>query len=44
MSANALAGDPGYCLNADMSDFIAKPLESSQLFAILLRWLNRKAL
>ncbi|MBU2178685.1 MAG: response regulator [Gammaproteobacteria bacterium] len=40
MTANVLAQDKTRCLAAGMVDFIAKPIEPSQLFATLLKWLS----
>ncbi len=43
MTANAFAEDRQRCLDAGMSDFIAKPIEPSTLFLTLLSWLGRSA-
>ncbi|MGK5077457.1 response regulator [Janthinobacterium sp. HLX7-2] len=39
MTANAMVGDKEKCLDAGMNDFIAKPIDVAQLFAILARWI-----
>jgi HPt (histidine-containing phosphotransfer) domain-containing protein len=39
MTANAMAGDRDRCLEAGMNDHVAKPIEPSELFAALRRWL-----
>jgi CheY-like chemotaxis protein len=41
MTANAFADDKAHCLDAGMDDFIAKPVEPAEFFAILLKWLSR---
>jgi len=40
VTANALAGDRERCLTAGMNDYIAKPLDPSELEEILARWLG----
>jgi PAS domain S-box-containing protein len=43
MTANAFAGDKERCLKAGMSNFLTKPFNPDQLFAILLRaWVSGK--
>jgi CheY-like chemotaxis protein len=39
MTANAMASDRQMCLEAGMSDHIAKPIDPELLFAALLRWI-----
>ncbi len=41
MTANAFAEDRERCFEAGMNDFLMKPFEPGQLFATLLRSLNR---
>jgi CheY-like chemotaxis protein len=41
MTANAFAEDKARCLEAGMNDVLIKPFDPDQLFAILLRLLNR---
>ncbi|GAB4397149.1 MAG: hypothetical protein OHK0048_04440 [Rhodoferax sp.] len=38
MTANAMQGDRERCLQAGMDDYLSKPIEASQLQAVLARW------
>ncbi|MCP4698463.1 MAG: response regulator [Gammaproteobacteria bacterium] len=40
MTANALKGDEQKCLNAGMNDYVAKPIDVAQLFAVLGKWIK----
>ncbi|MNJ49314.1 Signal transduction histidine-protein kinase BarA [compost metagenome] len=41
MTANNLSGDRERCLQAGMSDYLAKPIDPQHLEALLERWLGR---
>jgi len=43
MTANAFQDDREKCLDAGMDDFVAKPVEPEVLFAVLLKWLDKRA-
>jgi PAS domain S-box-containing protein len=42
MTANAYAEDKARCFAAGMNDFISKPMQPEQIYALLLEWLSRK--
>jgi len=39
MTASAMSGDRDKCIQAGMSDFIAKPVQQRELAEMLARWL-----
>ena len=43
MTANVFSEDKQRCTEVGMNDFIPKPFEPNDLFAILWKWLNRSA-
>ena len=43
LTANAFDGDRQACKAAGMNDFIAKPMDASALYEVLLRWLTARA-
>jgi signal transduction histidine kinase/CheY-like chemotaxis protein/HPt (histidine-containing phosphotransfer) domain-containing protein len=43
MTAHALASDRDRCLAAGMNDYLAKPFEPAELFAVLARWTSAGA-
>ncbi len=40
MTAHALKGDMGKCIEAGMNDYVTKPVQSERLFAALARWVT----
>ncbi|MCP4695887.1 MAG: response regulator [Gammaproteobacteria bacterium] len=40
MTANALKGDKEKCLAAGMNDYVVKPIDTEQLFAVLGKWIK----
>jgi PAS domain S-box-containing protein len=40
MTANAMTQDRQRCLDAGMNDFLSKPIEPDEVWAILLKWLK----
>ena len=43
MTANAMAGDKEKCIASGMNDHIAKPIDVTQLFLTLSKWLHSKS-
>ena len=43
LTASAFTEDRQTCLDAGMNDYIAKPIQPEQLFATLLRWLDKRS-
>jgi signal transduction histidine kinase/DNA-binding response OmpR family regulator len=43
MTANNLSGDRERCLQAGMSDYLAKPIDPQHLESVLERWLGRRS-
>jgi len=41
MTASAMQGDREKCVQAGMSDFIAKPVHKRELAEMLARWLTK---
>lgn len=42
MTANAFASDRTRCIEAGMDDFVSKPVNPGNLFAIVLKWLEAR--
>ncbi|MBF0120852.1 MAG: response regulator [Desulfobacterales bacterium] len=40
MTAHAIKGAKEECLNAGMSDYVSKPINPSELFNVLIRWIK----
>ncbi len=41
MTANAMDGDKSACLRAGMDDYIPKPINTTSLYQLLLKWLDK---
>jgi len=41
MTAHAMSGAKEQCLSQGMNDYISKPIDSDNLYGILLKWINR---
>jgi two-component system, sensor histidine kinase and response regulator len=43
MTANAMAQDLRRCIDAGMNDYVVKPIDPDQMWAVLLRWVKPQA-
>lgn len=41
MTANAMKGDREICLEADLTDYISKPIKRELVFQVLDKWLYK---
>jgi polar amino acid transport system substrate-binding protein len=41
MTAHAMSGDKERCIQAGMDDYISKPIQPKQLFAVLSQWIEK---
>ena len=41
MTANAMIGDREKCIDAGMNDYVTKPIDTSELFKTMSKWLKR---
>ncbi|MBF0102560.1 MAG: response regulator, partial [Desulfobacterales bacterium] len=42
MTAHAMKGSREECINAGMNDYVCKPIDPNDLFAVLMRWIKPK--
>ncbi len=43
MTAHAMAGAKEECLAAGMNDYVTKPIDTKELFSVMVKWLGQKA-